>query len=573
MAFERVWMHGSKSAGAAASRALRVALALSASGASVSCASAPRYRDSPPLWEDTDRRPVSEKAEERDSLVMWEALDNAVFAPLSSSLALERTGSSVNVNAVDEVPNSSWFENRIGLGGYAPERVARGACTERPPDPRQKWIIHSAKPDGANPGFMVADEEGRKFLLKFGGTIQGPRPMAAATIGSRVFHAAGYYTPCDRVVYLRRENLVIKEGTLIPDRVDGIGKKRPLREDDVDRALAQGLTLRDGRTQALSSLFVEGEPLGPWSYAGTDSTDLNDVVPHTRRRELRGMRLLSAWIGHYDSRDGNTLSAWIAQRKGGYVRHYVIDFGESLGSLWSPADLGRSIGYHAYIDPGDIAENWLSLGFVERPYRFARFGPSGRIFGYYDVDTFTPDAFQACIQNPAFEAMTDDDAAWMARIISHFDEPHVRALIGTADLRDPELEAELFRLLWGRRNKILDRYLTVRSPLSHPNVTPHAGGQTAACVTDLWTRSGRGPTGKKERDYAGWLQTDGGERRPISLDVRGHEVCARVPPESQYTILTIESAARSAAKNALELHLGRDGAGVLRVRGLRRWAD
>src|SRR5690606_10987940 len=49
------------------------------------------------------------------------------------------------------------------------------------------------------------------------------------------------------------------------------------------------------------------------------------------RRELRGIFVLNAWVNHWDARDRNTLASWIGAEGGGYVRHYLVDFGECLG--------------------------------------------------------------------------------------------------------------------------------------------------------------------------------------------------------------------------------------------------
>ena len=38
-----------------------------------------------------------------------------------------------NVNALDEVPDSSWFTNRLGRRPMTTEEIARGPCLGRPP--------------------------------------------------------------------------------------------------------------------------------------------------------------------------------------------------------------------------------------------------------------------------------------------------------------------------------------------------------------------------------------------------------------------------------------------------------
>jgi hypothetical protein len=45
-----------------------------------------------------------------------------------------------NVNTIDEVPDSSWFTNRIGTRPVTAEELTRGATVGAPPDP-SKWVV------------------------------------------------------------------------------------------------------------------------------------------------------------------------------------------------------------------------------------------------------------------------------------------------------------------------------------------------------------------------------------------------------------------------------------------------
>src|SRR5690606_35808389 len=343
----------------------------------------------------------------------------------------------------------------------SPADVARGPCKDPPLDPAGPWTVTDGKPDGANPGFLIEGPSGARYLIKFDGVLQGPRATAADVLGSRLYHAAGYYVPCNRIVYFERSILrIAPDATVEDDR----GREEPLTERHLDEVFSKALSLRDGRYRASSSSFLPGTPLGPFKYQGTRPDDPNDVVPHEDRRELRGMRLLSAWINHFDSREQNTLSTWMETGQGrGYVRHNLLDFGDSLGSLWEPPPLGRRLGHAYYLDLSDVAEDWLTLGLITRPWEKAEFGPSGRVFGYFDVKTFEPESWRPGYPNPAFSRMQERDAAWMARIIARFGSAHLRAAVATADLRDTLLEQELMRILRGRQARILDRYLSLLS--------------------------------------------------------------------------------------------------------------
>ncbi len=101
----------------------------------------------------------------------------------------------------------------------------------------------------------------------------------------------------------------------------------------------------DGRMRASVSLFVEGTPIGPWTYQGRRSDDPNDVIDHEDRRDLRGAKLMAAWTQHFDTREQNTLGTFMkAGDDKGWVEHWIIDFGDCFGSTWASDDMSRRFG-------------------------------------------------------------------------------------------------------------------------------------------------------------------------------------------------------------------------------------
>ena len=76
-----------------------------------------------------------------------------------------------------------------------------------------------------------------------------------------------------------------------------------------------------GRSDSVRSNITEPGPTIP-----------NDIFPHEHRRELRGMRVFAAWLNHDDSRAINSLDVLVGQPGRRHVRHYLIDFGSTLGS-------------------------------------------------------------------------------------------------------------------------------------------------------------------------------------------------------------------------------------------------
>ena len=71
-----------------------------------------------------------------------------------------------NVNTIDEVPDSSWFTNRIGTRALTIDEIVRGPNVGPPPDP-SRWVIWRGKTSGSHPGFTAKDANGQTWFLEF----------------------------------------------------------------------------------------------------------------------------------------------------------------------------------------------------------------------------------------------------------------------------------------------------------------------------------------------------------------------------------------------------------------------
>src|SRR5262249_10069192 len=120
----------------------------------------------------------------------------------------------------------------------------------------------------------------------------------------------------------------------------------------IDRLPRRGQLLRMG-----VSNWLPGPTLGPFTHQGTRDDYPRDVVPHEDRRDLRAARLLAAWVNHYDSREQNSMETWVIvgprdkDTRPGYVRRWLLDFGDCLGSQWDIDGFSRRLGYSFYFDP------------------------------------------------------------------------------------------------------------------------------------------------------------------------------------------------------------------------------
>lgn len=543
-----------------------------------------RYALQEPMWrDDGDFTPFAPAPEEYFSPFAWDAADNMIFRPTARIFAVDPGGEAVNVNSMDEVPDSSWFTNRLGREDLLPERLARAACDEKPLDPSEPWTITSAKPDGANPGFIIEDENERKFLLKFDSKKQPERATAADVIGSIFYWAAGYHAPCNQIVFFRKEMLRIGENAT----AEVLGEEVPLTWERLAPVFEAVDPQPDETWRAAASRFLPGKPLGPWRYDLVREDDPNDVVPHPDRRELRGAYVLASLINHFDSREQNTLSTWITfgEAEQGYVRHNFIDFGDSFGSMWALRGMSERLGHTYYFDMPYILQDLVTFGAIPRAWRNNELGPTGKTLGYYDVESFQPDKYRTGYQNPAFIRATERDKAWMARIIARLTPEAIEKAIDRARLSDPLVRSELLRIVLGRREKILERWFRNLSPLSAPWLREGERGPEL-CLRDLALTAN--VVEREERLYwaRGWQHIR--RRKLRDVDV-GHPrsrpddaVCVDLPdqPEAStedpaYWIIDVNGLDGPDDENArpARVHLYQLGRGQYFIVGLQRPYD
>jgi hypothetical protein len=367
-----------------------------------------------------------------------------------------------NVNTVDEVPDSSWFVNRLAHRAVSVAEVTRGPDATSGPD-AGVWTVTSSKSNGITPGFVVRDSSGERWFLKF--DAPGHRGMATGTevIVTKLLWALGYHVPEVHIGYLHPERLAIDaEAKFTP--VDG--KRRPMERGDVAALLQHADREPDGSYRVIASRALPR--VGAFRFYDTNPDDPNDIVPHEHRRELRGLRVFAAWLNHVDVKGGNTLDALIKENGRAFVRHYLQDFGSTLGSgsiapheVWEgsehvvePAITGRQmVGFGFFLPP------WVTREYFESP-------AVGRL--PKENKDFDPEAWKPRVPNPAFERARNDDKFWAARRLVDVTDEMISAAVETGALDDPQSEAFLVRVLIERRDAIVRAYLRAANPIESP---------------------------------------------------------------------------------------------------------
>jgi len=420
-------------------------------------AAAQKFRADDPVWHDDDAFLDVKEVRKRSINDQYDFLKNTFGLRVSDSPI-----PAMNANTLGEVPDSSWFQNRHGFQPMSTEQLVRGPNTGNGPAMEAPWTVIAAKTEGVTPGFRIRDSRGDVYFIKFDPLQHPEMATAAEVISTKFFYALGYNVPENYIALFDRSQLALDQRTKL---TDSNGKQRRLTESDLNAILARIPKTADGRYRALASRMLEGTPVGPFKYAGTRSDDPNDVIPHEHRRELRGLRVFAAWLNHDDSRAINTLDTVVTHEERGYVRHYLIDFGSTLGSGSLAAQKPRA-GWEYLWDASATFKRIATLGFWDRPWVHVDY-PDLPSIGRFESEKFEPKEWRPEYPNPSFEYATDEDSYWAARIVMAFSDDDIRAIVHTGQLSDPTAEAYLVETLIQRRDKIGRYWLTRRSSFNN----------------------------------------------------------------------------------------------------------
>ncbi len=389
--------------------------------------------------------------------------------PLHLRWAVGDPQRALDIDAFGEVPDSNWFTNRNQRCQLSLEEMERGAAI--PPAPGV-WTVTSGKKRGIQPGFNVEDSAGNKYIFKMDVSDYPEMATSAEVIADRFYHAAGYNVPGVSIVYFGRDRLRIAPGAtyvtddgftlpLTPEALDGILDKAPRTCQGLFRAAAVG--------------YIGGKLKGPFTFLGIRGDDMNDTIAHQHRRELRALLIISSFLNNPDLIQSNALDSYVTEGGKSYLKHYLIDFGTSLGSyafIYKP----RRTGHEYALDWREIAKSLFSLGIYTRPYEGEPMVIRPFV-GFIDQALFDPGDWRPEYPNPAFAYLTVEDAFWGAQIVTSFSDEQIRAAVRSARLSYPEAADYLVGVLISRRDAIGRHWFAQVSPLTAFEVVGPPGAQ------------------------------------------------------------------------------------------------
>ncbi|UCF19206.1 MAG: hypothetical protein JSU87_14965 [Gemmatimonadota bacterium] len=525
------------------------------------------YADTLPI-----ERPQDQAANEVERLI-----DQSVGEQIGHGLSLRKLlgakHEALNVTHFDDVVNSAWFEHRNARHRMTPGEVARGPTTAGPET--ATLTVIAGKTTGISPGFTVRDANGQTFLFKFDPKGNLHLASAAGVISSRLFWAAGYFTPEDYIVVFDSARLELD----LEAELETTENERLMTEADIQNVLSLTDPLPDGRYLALASKYVPGRPLGPFHFSGVRRDDPNDYYHHEYRRELRGLYVMSSWLNHVDMRFANTLDVFIDPP--GYVRHYLIDFAATLGSGTirghNPRE-GTEYNFDIWSSLGRI----VTLGFFTKgweEYEYAELHPS---IGWMPADDFDPGGWRPNWPNATFRNSTVRDSYWGAKLVGSFSDDQIAAAVAEGQL--PAAAARLLaEILITRRDKTVAYWYSKVAPIENPVAEIEAGGGSSRLnisFDDLGLAAGIWSPGATRYEWrfkeprcrtslGGERAAGASARQVIPIELPGQPEACSAPGQTDFAVLEVKAIRPGASGRAAKIYLSwSEEQSIYRVVGL-----
>jgi hypothetical protein len=364
-----------------------------------------------------------------------------------------------NLNTIDEVPDSSWFTNRILARPLSIDEAVRGPLTGEGPAPGV-WTVVAPKETGFAPGFRMRDANGDVWFVSFDARGHPEAATGAIAVANKIFWALGYWQVENYLVAIDPDRLVMGDQARVTTRS---GSRRKMQQSDLDDVFRRSHESADGTFRAVAAKALPGRILGGFLYHGTRLDDPNDLVPHEHRRELRALKVFGAWTNLVDMKAGNTLDTLLTENGRSFVRHYLQDVGSTFGAgANGPREWDEG---WEYLYERDLALKRLaSAGFFMQPWQTVPY-PDNDAVGRFEGERFDPVTWKPRVPTAAFLRARADDNFWAARRVVAFSDDLIRAIVATGGYANPAAEKLLADVLIQRRDKIAAAYLPAVNPL------------------------------------------------------------------------------------------------------------
>jgi hypothetical protein len=407
--------------------------ALALLGVALSCSDyrPARFADRAPVTVVFDNRPVMVP---RRRVFVKELYHAQVYVrrELTKGLDPRRSPPALDVSSHDEVPTSSWFEQREA------ETALDDYLSDGPPEP--PLSVEDEEPSSESEDVeVVVDARGKRYeLLREVPERDGMR-SGALVIASRLLHALGYRVAEAHVTFAH-----------------------------------------EGRRMAALRWPI-GEDLGPTPIGEVRDDDPNDHLPHLQRRSLRSLTMFTGWLGMKRLRPRVLRDVYVGLPGQGHVQHLVVAVDGALG-VDDYLD-----GVKRVHDPDRDDSNFflrvLGMGLAPKPPAFL---PVTR---WPSVGLLTPEVLSEHYgPAPPFQprdSMLPGDYHWAARRLSRLPRIVVREAVAAAQL-PPEESEWLTTMLERRRRAVMTLGFEASTPCEVVRIdAPRAGRPGRLVIDDL----------------------------------------------------------------------------------------
>jgi hypothetical protein len=395
------------------------------------CAYRPiRFADQPPAARVADDLPIA-LPRKRAFLAELYAADVFVRREVVKALDPRRYPAAGDVNALDEVPESTWY--RTTLNAFNP---LQGYERDGPPVP--PWTRRAEPAASETPGAeVVTDARGLAYELVADDAGRERMRTAAAVMASRLVHALGYRTP---EVHLVRSPA---------------GKR------------------------LAATRWPPGVDLGPTTIQSR-SDDPNDAIAHVDRRTLRALALVAAWLDLKQLPPRMLRDLYVGKPGRGHVEHVVVGLDGALGV----ARYHDALGWAQDADRQDsnFFLKLFSMGLSPKPPGLPPVTPWPSV-GLI-APTLAVDQYDVAPPFEPFDRLQPADAYWAAKRIAAL--PHFTlALAIMAGQLDPPAQNWLLQVLHLRRGQVIAWGYDRTTPLEVVTLRAGSAGADALLLADL----------------------------------------------------------------------------------------
>ena len=331
-----------------------------------------------------------------------------------------------NLNTIDEVPDSSWFTNRIGGPPMAAAAIARGPNSDAPPAP-EKWTLLREKSAGTNPGFTARDANGQTWFLQFDAPEFPEGSTADVEITTKLFWALGY-NQVDTFI-------TTFDPSRVGDRSEGDGATPERRAHRRSRRTTSSGCSNARRADADGTYRASAGRLLPGNGARLVPLSGHALRRSERPRAARAPPRAAgaARFRRVDEprRSEGRQHARHAGRGKRPRRREALPAGRRIdASAWRNNPHEWDMGWEHFYDGPATQRRLLTFGFALSPWQTVPYIEYPSV-GLFEGDRFDPTTWKPQTPVAAYMELRADDAFWAARRVLAFNDDLIRAAVHT----------------------------------------------------------------------------------------------------------------------------------------------